>query len=395
MAKRLAWILFALGVIAGLLYSFQPRPVFVELAQVGRAPLQVNVVEEGKTRLIDRFIISAPVSGFAQRINLEVGDAVKLGDVLLQLAPQRSRVLDPRSRAGAEARVAAALASLHAAEEGVGSGGADATLAMASLKRLKKLHAEGLSPQESLDTAEARSDRARSSLRSAKFSVEVARFKLEEAETVLNYSAAEAQPGEMPLVSIKAPVQGDILKILHQSEGVVQEGRPLIEIGDPSALEVETDVLSADVIHINVGMKVFFERWGGNVPLEGRVRLVEPAGFTKVSALGVEEQRVRVLSEIHSPKALWEKLGDGFRVETRFVLWQGDNILQVPTNTLFRYKGGFAVFIVQSDKASRREVEVGHQNGLGTEIVSGLSEGDWVITHPNDVIEDGVNIRTE
>lgn len=393
--KRLAWILFALSVIAILVYSFQDRPVFVELAQVSRAPLQLTVVEEGKTRLIDRFIVSAPVSGFADRIHLDVGDVVKRGEVLFQLAPQRSRVLDPRSRAGAEARVAAASASLRAAKEGVGVSEADATLAMATLKRLKKLHSEGLSPQEALDEAEAQARRARSSLRSVKFAVEVARFKLEEAQTALRYSAAETDSGETAPVSIKSPVNGRVLKIIHRSEGVVQEGQALIEIGDPSALEVETDVLSADAVRINVGMKVIFERWGGNTPLEGRVRVVEPAGFTKISALGVEEQRVLVLSEIVSPKPLWERLGDGFRVEARFVLWQGENILQVPTNALFRYKEGFAVFIAQAEKATRRKVEIGHQNGFSTEILSGLSEGEWVITHPSDAIADGVSIRKE
>ena len=388
-------MIFGLAVIAVLVLSFQDKPVFVEIVKVGRGPLQVNVIEEGKTRLIDRFIVSAPVTGFAHRINLDVGDPVKRGEVLLQLAPQRSKVLDPRSRAGAQARVAAAKASLNAAEEDVRATEADASLAYGTLKRLKKLHAEGLSPQEALDEAEAKARRARSSLRSAKFAVEVARFKLEEAQTALRYSAAEKKSGETRLVSIKAPVNGRILKISHQSEGVVQEGQNLIEIGDPKALEVETDVLSADAVRINPGMKVFFERWGGNNPLEGRVRIVEPAGFTKVSALGVEEQRVLVLSDIDSPSSLWERLGDGFRVEARFVLWQGEKILQVPTNSLFRYKDGWAVFIAQAEQAIRREVQIGHQNGLSTEILSGLSEGDFVITHPNDAIEDGISIRTE
>ncbi len=393
--KRFAWPIFALAVILVLVLSFQDKPVFVEIAQVKRGPLQVNVVEEGKTRLIDRFIVSAPVTGFAHRINLDVGDEVKRGEVLLQLAPQRSRVLDPRSRAGAQARVAAASASLSAAEEGVGASEADATLASATLKRLKKLHAEGLSPQEALDEAQAKARRARSALRSAKFTVEVARFKLEEAQTALRYSGAEAHQSETALVAIKAPVHGRILKINHPSEGVVQEGQNLIEIGDPKALEVETDVLSADAVRISVGMKVLFERWGGAAPLEGRVRVIEPAGFTKVSALGVEEQRVLVLADIDSPKVLWERLGDGFRVESRFVLWQGEDILQVPTNSLFRYKGDFAVFVVEADKAIRREIEIGHQNGLITEVVSGLSEGEFVISHPNDAIEDGVRIRQE
>lgn len=393
--KRLAWIVFVLVVIAVLAYSFQASPVFVERMRITRGPLQVNVVEEGKTRLIDRFIVSAPVRGFAHRVDLDVGNAVKRGETLLQLAPQRSRVLDSRSRAGAQARVAAASASLSAAEEGVEASEADATLASATLKRLQKLHAEGLSPQEALDKAEAKARRARSSLKSAKFAVEVARFKLEEAQTALSHSAGEKKSGKTRLISIKSPVHGRILKINHRSEGVVQEGQTLIEIGDPSALEVETDVLSADAVRISVGMKVVFERWGGDAPLEGRVRVVEPAGFTKVSALGVEEQRVLILSEIDSPNPQWERLGDGFRVETRFVLWQGEDILQVPTNALFRYKEGFAVFIVQAEKAIRRTIEIGHQNGLRAEVLSGLSEGDFVITHPNDAISDGVRIRTE
>jgi HlyD family secretion protein len=216
---------------------------------------------------------------------------------------------------------------------------------------------------------------------------------MEAAHTALKYSAAREPERYAEKVVIRAPISGNVLKIDHESEGVVREGQALIEIGDPRELEVEVDVLSADAVKIKPGTPVLFERWGGKVPLKGKVRVIEPAGFTKISALGVEEQRVLVISDIISPPGEWEQLGDGYRVEASFILWEDDRVLQVPASALFRYNDGWAVFVAKNKRAELREVKFGYRNGLSAEITSGLSEGEIVITHPDSSIQDGTTVR--
>jgi len=193
-------------------------------------------------------------------------------------------------------------------------------------------------------------------------------------------------------VLIKSPVNGHVLKINHESEGVVQAGETLVEIGDPKMLEVEVDVLSADAVRISPGTPVLFERWGGKEPLKGKVRVVEPTGFTKISALGVEEQRVLVISDIISPMEKWTQLGDGYRVEAGFILWEAEGVLQVPSSALFRYENGWAVFVMKNKKALLRKVKLGRRNGLNAQVTSGLIEGNTVITHPDSSIEDGTSV---
>jgi HlyD family secretion protein len=380
------------AVLLVVIYGFLPRPVPVEVENVQRGTLRVTIEEEGKTRVKHRFIISASVGGFARRIGLDVGDEVKEGQLLVELEPQRSTVLDPRSRGEAEARLKAAKAALKAAEQNARASAADNEYARVQLERLRRLHeAESIS-RDSLDQAETEATRSQATLRSAEFAVEVARFELEEARTVLRYSAAEEAEYD-ELVALRAPVAGRVLKVHHESEGAVSAGEELLEIGDPCALEVEVDVLSADSVRIRPGTPVLFERWGGEAPLEGRVRLIEPVGFTKVSALGIEEQRVLVIADITSPPETWRRLGDGYRVEARFIVWEGDDVLQVPASALFRHQDGWAVFIYRNGRAHRRQVEVGHRGGLRAEVLSGLEERVAVIVHPDRSVEDGSRVR--
>jgi HlyD family secretion protein len=228
--------------------------------------------------------------------------------------------------------------------------------------------------------------------RSAEFNIEVARHELSAAQTALRYSAGEGvRPGDT--VKIQSQVAGRVLKIPRESEGVVAAGQPLMEIGNPRALEVEIDVLSDDAVRIKPGMRVLYERWGGEPSLDGSVRTVEPVGATKVSSLGVEEQRVLVIAEITSPPEVWERLGDGYRVEARFVLWEGDDVLQIPQSALFRHGEGWAVFVVDGNRAARRGVDIGQRNGLHAQIVSGLQSDDVVITHPDASLRDGTRVR--
>jgi HlyD family secretion protein len=382
----------AVVVIALLVWGFWPQPVAIEAFEVQRAPLTITIEEEGRTRVIDRYIISAPVDGVACRVQLDVGDPVQQGEVLLGITPLKSQVLDSRSRARAVAAVAAAQSALAAAREQAGATGAAARLAVTELQRLQPLAQKGLASKGELDRAETAVLTSAAANRSANFNVQVANYELEAAKSVLEYSA-DTKDEPAVRVPVTSPVTGKILKVLRECEGPVRTGEPLLEVGDPAALELEVDVLSADAVQIKPGMQVLFERWGGEQPLQGVVRMVEPVGFTKFSALGVEEQRVLIISDFTSPVEEWQRLGDGYRVEAKFVLWHEENVLQVPASSLFRYREGWAVFVVDNHRARRREVEVGQRNGLAAQISVGLEEGDTVINHPSDEVEDGVRVE--
>jgi HlyD family secretion protein len=353
----------------------------------------VTVEEEGMTRVKDRFVLSAPVVGFMRRIKLDVGDRVQKGQTLVEIEPLKSNLLDPRSRAAAEAAVSSAKASLKVEEERMRAAAADADYARKNLDRIKKLYEGGYVAKDALEQAEAGAKRAEANLLSAEAAVKVARFELDRALATLRHSAAEDIRIQGRIVTIQAPVNGRVLKIYRESEGVVQSGEPLIDIGDPENLEVKVEVLSADAVKIKPGTSVLFERWGGNSNLSGKVRVVEPAGFTKISSLGVEEQRVLVIVDITSSPQSGESLGDGYRLEASFIIWEGKDILQVPASALFRSQEGWAVFVVKNNRALKREVKVGQRTGLAAEILSGLTEGEEVISHPDNSIEDGTRIH--
>ncbi len=392
--RILTWLVVGGAVVAAVVWGFMPRPILVETALVERGPLQVTIEEEGKTRVVDRFVVSAPVAGFARRLQWDVGDIVKRGQPLLNLDPLRATVLDPRSRAEAQARVAAAEASLKASLEDLEAARAEANRWDTQLKRRQELHAAGTISDENLNETESAAKRSRAQARAAQYAVEVAQHQLEAARTALQHSAAQQSQQPAETVAVRAPVAGRILKIVRESEGVVNPGDPLVEIGNPNGLEVVVELLSADAVKVAPGTRVLFERWGGDAPLSGRVRVVEPTGFTKISALGVEEQRVLVIIDITSPPEEWERLGDGYRVEARFILWEGGKVLQVPSSTLFREGDGWAVFAVEGGVAVRTSVELGKRNGLIAEVVSGLQEHEVVITHPDDAIADRVQVES-
>jgi HlyD family secretion protein len=379
-------------IVVLLIWGFWPRPVLVELAEVRTAPLTITIEEEGRTRVIDRYIISAPVDGVACRVQLNVGDAVEQGQTLLNITSLASQVLDPRSRAQAEAQVAASESALHSAEEQASAAAAAARLATSEHERLKPLVDKGVISHDAFDKATTEVQTTAAAKRSADFNVEVARYELQAARNVLEYTAGTSTEPAVR-VPVKSPVMGRILKLVRECEGPVRTGEALLEVGDPAVLEVEVDVLSADAVKIKPGMKVLFERWGGAQTLEGIVRTIEPAGFTKISALGVEEQRVLIIADFTSDSELWRRLGDGYRVEARFIIWQEDQVLQVPASSLFRFQSGWAVFVNEGNRAIRRKVKVGQRNGLIAQILAGLSPGETVINHPDDEIDDGTRIK--
>jgi len=386
-------LLLGLAVAAGLAYGFLPRPALVDIASAERAPLAVTVEEEGKTRVTERYLVSAPMSGYARRIDLKVGDAVARGQIVAVLEPARSDALDPRSRAQARAQVSAAEAALAAARENARAATASAQLARLELERSEKLVQASFLSQQAVDQARTNMSRTQAAEQAAQHQVGVARFQLDTARAALARSAALQSGGPAETLSVRAPVQARVLKLVHESEGTVQAGQPLIEIGNPETLEVEVEVLSTSAVKIAPRSKVILDRWGGAEPLQGTVRVVEPAGYTKISALGVEEQRVRVIVDFTSQREAWQRLGDGYRVEAVFVVWEGADVLQVPTNALFRHNSGWAAFVVQDGRARLRALQIGQRTGLRAQVLAGIKAGEQVVTHPDDKIKDGARVR--
>ena len=383
----------ALLTVALLVYGFWPQPVPVETVSVTRAPMTVTIEEEGRTRVVDRYVVAAPVDGVTCRVDLDVGDAVQQGQALLSITPLASPVLDPRSRAQAEAQVAAAQSALQAARELAISAAETTKLASSELKRLQPLLGKGTISQDEFDRAYTKANTAAAARRSADFNVEVARYELEAAQTLLEHSTATQPQAAAERVMVRSPITGKILKVDRQCEGPVRTGEALLEVGDPSVLEIEVDVLSADAVKIKPGMQVLFERWGGAKPLEGIVRVIEPVGFTKISALGVEEQRVLVISDFTSPAEQWQRLGDGYRVEARFILWHEEDVLQVPASSLFRHGDGWAVYVIRHDRAQLQPVKIGQHNGLSAQILEGLQEDQPLVDHPGNEVEDGRRVK--
>ena len=393
MRRRVLVITVAVVVGLGLVYGFLPKPVPVDVVTAKRGPLRVTVEEEGRTRVKDRFVVSAPVAGYLKRIDLAAGDVVRKGQQVAMLEPLRSTVLDPRSRAEAGSAIAAAQAALDAAKENARAASADADYAREREGRMKKLAAGGYIAQDELDQAMAGSKKAEANRLSAEAAVIAARADLERAQSALRFSAAEQSATGEKAVMVRAPVGGRVLKLHRESEGVVNAGEPLLDLGDPRNLEVKTEVLSADAVKLRKGTPVLFERWGGDKPLAGSVRVVEPAGFTKISSLGVEEQRVLVIADLTSTAEGWQGLGDGYRLDTNFIIWEGADVLQVPASALFRKGEGWALFAVENSRARSKEVEVGHRNGLSAEILKGIPEGAVVIAHPDDSVKEGSRVR--
>lgn len=393
--KRKIWIgAVALLVAATLAWGFWPKSADVETAKVATGPMMVTVDEEGKTAVADRFVLSAPVAGYMRRLTLEVGDTVSKGQAVAELEPARSDVLDPRSRATAQAAVAAAGAGLEAARENALAKKAEAGLASSELQRAKALMERGHISRSALERAESAASQTAAALAASEAAVRTAEADLKKARAALGYSPAEGNASAGIAVAVRSPVNGRVLKLHRESEGAVAAGEPLADVGDTSALEVRSEVLSVDAVSMGPGTPVFFERWGGKERLEGRVRLVEPAAFTKVSSLGVEEQRVVVISDLTSPPESWQRLGDGYRVEARFVIWQADRALKVPSSAVFRSGAGKAVFVVVGGRAKERLIKAGQMNGVATEVLEGLSEGDEVIVHPDDFLRDGARVRS-
>lgn len=394
--RLLPWIAGA-GLLALIAFGLWPEPVAVEVARVTRGNVVVTVNEEGMTRVKNRYVISSSVAGHLQRIDWKAGANVVAGEtVLAVLETSGADFLDARSLAQAEARVRATTAALGAAEAQKESATAAARMYAADFERLRRLREdEAISAQE-FEVAQMRAATAQQEERAAQFALQVAQFELEQAQAVLvrgnPATAAERTASAEPL-RITSPVDGRVLRVFQESARVVPAGMPLLEVGDPTDLELRIEVLSRDGVAIQPGARVVVEQWGGPAPLEARVRLVEPSAFTKISALGVEEQRVYVVADLVTSVQERPTLGDNYRIEGRVVTWEGNDVLHVPSGALFQQGGIWRTFVLIDGKAGLRDVKVGHTNGLETEIVAGLAEGDIVVVYPSDKVTEGARVR--
>lgn len=376
-----------LAAVAGILvYALWPSAISVETARVNRGPLQVTVDQEGETRVHDRFVISSPVPGRLLRVALQDGDPVRANEIVARIDPLP---LNQREREEVLARVEAAEANLRQAKAHEARARANAGQARRDRDRAEQLAREHVISSQALDQAQNADVTAAQELSAAEYNAQAAASEVKVARAGL-VGLDEPTGKARPLIELRSPVSGRVLRVTEKSERVVSAGTPILVIGEPGQLEIVADVLSTDAVKVHAGDLVLLTGWGGNHALRARVRMVEPGGFTKVSALGVEEQRVNVISDfVDSPGPL----GDGYRVEAHIVTWSGKDVLKIPVSALFRRGSGWSTFVVAGGRASVRDVEVGHRNESEAEILAGLRDGEQVILHPPNQLADGTRVR--
>ncbi|HIP79365.1 MAG TPA: HlyD family efflux transporter periplasmic adaptor subunit, partial [Kiloniellaceae bacterium] len=364
--RAVLWGALVLLLGIGLAYAFWPRPVAVDFVLAGEGPLVVTIGEEGETRVRDVFVLSAPVTGYMRRIEHDVGDLLEAGlTEVAQIEPIDPTFLDVRSATQAEAAVEAAQAARSLAVAEVEMAAAELDFAEAELERARRLIASDTISERALDDAERVFRTKRAALSTAEAGLRMRDWELERARAELvSPATAQRSYDACDCVVMTSPVSGQILRIHQESEGVVTSGQALIDIGNPRDLEIVVDLLSEDAVKVEAGQRVIIEDWGGPEDLQGRVRRIEPTGFTKVSALGIEEQRVNVIIDITDPPETWARLGHGYRVEVRIVLWESDSVLKVPLTALFRNGGDWAVFVEDGGRARRQAVTVGRRTDL-------------------------------
>lgn len=386
--RLLIWSIVLVFLGAAIAWALREPAVEVETAIVSRGPMVVTLDQEGRTHIEDRYVVSAPVTGFARRIGLLPGDAVKAGDTLVELEPVAASSLDPRTLAEANADLRRAEADERSAEAEAQAAVAGADRAQQRYDRLQKAAAAGAVTRDELDAAAADRRAAEASARAALFRAELARAGVEAATA--RVSVAGGTRGGERSIGIRAPVAACVLAVAHESEGVVQAGEALLELGCRASLEVHADVLSADAVALAPGQHALVEDWGGPVPLQARVRRIEPQAFTKVSALGVEEQRVWVVLDLLDPPESWPTLGDGYRVMVRFEMWRGEDVPQVPAAAVFARGDRSQVFVLGGDgRLVLREVRTGHRSSDAVEIEAGLEPGERVVAHPRRELAEG------
>ena len=389
-ARRVLAAAFVTSVAVLLVVSWMPKPIAVEVERVARGPMVVTVDEAAKTRVRDRYVVGAPLAGNVLRVELDPGDRVRTGDVLARIVPAASPLLDPRSRSEAQSRVAAAVAAQKEADARKARAEAAAEHAVKEADDVRRLLASGSMTPAAARAAELDERLRARELESARFSVQVAGNQVELARAALQRFGSAGSGEEL---DVTAPADGVVLHVMHESAGVIAPGAPILEIGEPKNLEVVSDVLTSDAVNVVTGARVTFERWGGDRPFIGHVRLIEPAAFTRVSALGVDEQRVAVIIDLDTPVAERANLGDGYRLDAHIVVWEASDVATAPSSAVFRSGGAWAVYAVRDGRARLVRVAVGRRNPTRVEITSGLEPGEVVVIHPSDRLADGSRVR--
>jgi HlyD family secretion protein len=388
--KRNIYVILALVVVGVLVLAARPKPLEVQTATVVRGPMRITVDDDGKTRVRERYTVPAPVAGTLSRVELHPGDPVEPDTVIARLLALPSPLLDPRARDVAVEQVASAHDSELQAQAAVARAQSAADLAKTTLERERRLVTEGALPAGELEQVEADARMKESELDSLRFAQQVAAHTKTQAQAAL--ARFDLKPGTSDHLDISS-VHGRILRVLHADGGPVTAGTPIVEVGDLASLEVVVELLSQDAVSVRPGMPATLTHWGGPQPLAARVRRVEPAGFTKLSALGVEEQRVNVLLDLDDPAGA-APLGDGFAVDVSILTWSAEGVLQAPTSALFRQGEGWVAFLVKDGRAVVHPVQVGHLGPLSAEIRGGLAEGDVLVAHPPTSLADGAKVRS-
>ena len=393
--KRILGMALVAVIAAGFIYALMPQPVAVDAATIDRGPMEATIDEEGMTRIRDIYVVSAPVGGKVRRTSLTVGDPVQMGETTVAvLQPVDPSFLDIRTRRELEAAIEAARAAVALADAEISRAKSELQLAESDLQRALRLAETRTISERSLEQAKVDVETRKAELRQAESNLLLRERELESAEARL------LQPGALPddalnnqcCVVIPAPVSGVVLRIVAESEQVVPAGAPLLEIGDPSDLEIVVDLLSDDAVRVDANSEAHIEAWGGGETLSAVVRRVDPTGFTKVSALGIEEQRVKAVLDLVDPLEKWTRLGHEFRVFVRIRIWSGDNVVRAPLGALFRVGPDWAVYRISEGRAELVRIGIDHRNDRHAEVVSGLAPGDMVILHPSDLIGDGVEV---
>ena len=381
---RFITVIAVLLVITGLVLAFRPKPLTVETAAVARGPLQETVEEEGKTRMHDHFVLAAPVAGKLRRIESHAGDSVRSGQVITFIDPMP---IEPRQTAVLQARLDAAQAAQREADALVGQTQAQNDQANVDLERTRKLFDQGVTSKDAFDRANTLASSTAKQLDAAKSRAKAAAYQVVEAQSALLTQTSGRSDLPAPVTS---PVGGRILRLFELSERVVIAGTPIVEIGYTPRLEVVADFLTQDAVKISPGTGAIIDGWGGNKPLRARVRMIEPGAFTKISALGVEEQRANVVLDFLEGS---DKLEDAYRVEVRVITWESPGVLKVPSSAVFRSQNDWSVFKVDNGNVRKAIVQLGHRGAFEIEVLQGLVAGDVVITHPSADIKDGVRVK--
>lgn|SRR5512139_489584 len=393
MRITLGRVLSFLGILVVLalgIWALVPKPVPVEIAAVTKGKFVATVDEDGKTRIRERYVVAAPLPGRLTRVRLKAGDAVKADDMVAAIVPAAASFLDPRSRRDWEERLGVAEAARERAKALVERAQAQTAQARKDLDRIRTLTESGSATEQALERAETAMRVANRELRAAEFQDHATEHEVAQARALLAQYGEGTTPPERWTVT--APVSGVVLKVAQESETIVQPGTSILEIGDPLDLEIVVDVLSTDAVEIKPGAEAAIEHWGGPGVLAGRVRRVEPAAFTKISTLGVEEQRVNVLIDIAAPPKDWAGLGDAYQLDTRITVFTRDDATIVPSGALFRTGETWNVYVVSEGRAQRRTVELLRRSGRFAAVTAGVQPGDHVVVYPNDRIATGVRV---